>query len=238
MALSWTMDKIGPICRSVADCAEVLRIIAGSDGKDLTVIDAPLNWNAAAPVASMKAGYLAREFERNSNAKPMYDAALAQLKKTGVKLEPVSLPSFPVNALRIALEAEAAAAFDDITRSGQVDQLSGQSPDDWPNSFRTARLIPAVEYIRAQRARTIYMRQFHDFMSQWDVLVSPTGSATLTATNLTGHPQVVVPCGFLDGLPQGLLFTGRLFQEGAPMRLAYAYEQSTGWHTKRPTLQT
>jgi Asp-tRNA(Asn)/Glu-tRNA(Gln) amidotransferase A subunit family amidase len=237
MALSWTMDKIGPICRSVADCAEVLRVIAGQDGKDLTVIDAPLNWNAATAVASMKVGYLAAEFERNAKAKPVYEAALAELKKTGVKLEPVSLPDFPVNALRIALEAEAAAAFDDITRNGQVNELRGQSADDWPNSFRTARLIPAVEYIRAQRARTIYMRQFHDFMSKWDVLVSPTASATLTATNLTGHPQVVVPCGFLDGLPQGLLFTGRLFEEGAPMRLAYAYEQSTDWHTKHPTLQ-
>ena len=237
MALSWTMDKIGPICRSVADCAEVLRVIAGPDGKDLTVIDAPLNWHAAASVASMKVGYLAAEFERNAKAKLIYETALADLKKTGVKLEPVSLPDFPVNALRIALEAEAAAAFDDLTRNGQVDELRGQSPDDWPNSFRTARLIPAVEYIRAQRARMIYMRQFHDFMSQWDVLVSPTGSATLTATNLTGHPQVVVPCGFLDGLPQGLLFTGRLFEEGAPMRLAYAYEQSTDWHTKHPTLQ-
>ena len=238
MALSWTMDKIGPICRSVADCAEVLRAIAGPDGKDLTVIDAPLNWNAAAPVAGMKIGYLAAEFEGNAEAKPLYEAALADLKRTGAKLEPVALPDFPVNALRIALEAEAAAAFDDITRNGQVDELRGQSPDDWPNSFRTARLIPAVEYIRAQRARTIYMRRFHDFMSQWDVLVSPAGSATLTATNLTGHPQVVVPCGFLDGLPQGLLFTGRLFEEGAPMRLAYAYEQSTEWHTMHPALQT
>jgi len=237
MALSWTMDKIGPICRSIADCAEVLRAIAGPDGKDLTVIDAPLYWKAAAPVASMKVGYLVAEFERDAKMKPLYEAALGDLKKTGVKLEPVALPDFPVNALRIALEAEAAAAFDDITRNGQVDELRGQSPNDWPNSFRTARLIPAIEYIRAQRARTIYMRRFHDFMSQWDVLVSPTASATLTATNLTGHPQVVVPCGFLDGLPQGLLFTGRLFEEGAPMRLAYAYEQSTEWHTKHPALQ-
>jgi Asp-tRNA(Asn)/Glu-tRNA(Gln) amidotransferase A subunit family amidase len=232
------MDKIGPICRSVADCAEVLRAISGPDGKDLTVIDAPLNWNAAAPVSAMKIGCLAAEFERNAKMKPVYDAALAGLRKAGAKLQPVSLPEFPLNALLIALEAEAAAAFDDITRNGEVDRLRGQGPGDWPNSFRKARLIPAVEYIRAQRARTIYMRKFQDFMSQWDVLVSPASSETLDATNLTGHPQIVVPCGFLGGLPQGLLFTGNLFEEGAPMRLAYAFEQATDWHTKRPTLQT
>jgi aspartyl-tRNA(Asn)/glutamyl-tRNA(Gln) amidotransferase subunit A len=95
-----------------------------------------------------------------------------------------------------------------------------------------------VEYIRAQRARTIYMRKFHEFMDQWDAFVSPTNSPCLTATNLTGNPQAVVPCGFVDNLPQGLLFTSRLFEEGAAMRLAYAYEQATDWHTKRPTLQT
>jgi Asp-tRNA(Asn)/Glu-tRNA(Gln) amidotransferase A subunit family amidase len=237
MALSWTMDKIGPLCRSVADCAEVLRAISGPDGKDLSVIDAPLHWNASGPVRAMKIGYVAAEFERNAKRQPFYEVALADLRKTGAKLEPVSLPEFPLNALLIALEAEAAAAFDDITRSGEVDELRGQGPGDWPNAFRKARLIPAVEYIRAQRARTIYMRKFHDFMSQWDVLVSPASSETLDATNLTGHPQVVVPCGFLDGLPQGLLFTGNLFQEGAPMRLAYAFEQATDWHTKHPALQ-
>jgi Asp-tRNA(Asn)/Glu-tRNA(Gln) amidotransferase A subunit family amidase len=237
MALSWTMDKIGPICRSVADCAAVLRAMSGPDGRDLTVIDAPLNWDAAAPLSAMKVGYFAAEFERRPRMKPLYEAALADLRKTGVKLQPVSLPEFPLSALHIALEAEAAAAFDDITRNGAVDQLRGQSEGDWPNSFRKARLIPAVEYIRAQRARTIYMRKFHEFMSPWDVLVSPPFSETLDATNLTGHPQIVVPCGFLDGLPQGLLFTGKLFEEGAPMRLAYAFEQSTDWHKKHPSLQ-
>ncbi len=238
MALSWTMDKIGPICRSVADCAEVLRAMAGPDGKDLTVTDAPLNWDVARPVSGMKVGYLANEFERSGKQKPAYDVALEALKKVGVKLQPVTLPEFPVNAMRIVLEAEAAAAFDDITRNGEVDKLRGQAPSDWPNTFRTSRLIPAVEYIRAQRARTIYMGKLGEFMSQWDVLVTPTQSATLTATNLTGHPQVVVPCGFADGLPVGLLFTGRLFEEGAPMRLAYAYEQATDWHKKRPALET
>ncbi len=240
MALSWTMDKIGPICRSVGDCAEVLRIIAGPDGKDLTVIDAPLNWDARRPLKNLKVGYLAAEFERlRPGKKPVFDAALAALRGAGVDLQPMQLPDFPLDAVDILLDAEAAAAFDDLTRQpGALDTLSGQTPGDWPNQFRTSRMVPAVEYIRAQRARTIYMRKFHELMGAWDGFVSASNSDSLTATNLTGHPQVVVPCGFVDGLPQGLLFTSRLFEEGTAMRLAYAYEQTTDWHTKHPALQS
>jgi Asp-tRNA(Asn)/Glu-tRNA(Gln) amidotransferase A subunit family amidase len=238
MALTWTMDKIGPICRSVGDCAEVLRLISGPDGKDLTVIKAPLRWEARRSVRALKVGYLARDFESlNGNSGLVYNAALNVLRRIGVKLEPLMLPDYPIRAINLVLDAEAAAAFDDLTRSGGLEQLSGQAASDWPNQFRTSRLIPAVEYIRAQRARTIYMRKFHDLMTEWDAFVSPTDSASLAATNLTGHPQVVVPCGFVDGLPRGLLFTARLFEEGTAMRLAYAYEQATDWHTKHPPLQ-
>ena len=127
-------------------------------------------------------------------------------------MEPVELPETGANVIRLLLTAEAAAAFDDLTRSGGVRQLRGQAPGDWPNTFRAARLIPAVEYIRAQRARTILMRKMEDLMSRWDVLVGRTGPS-LTTTNLSGHPQVVVPCGFVKGMPQGLLFTGRLYEE-------------------------
>ncbi len=239
MALAWTMDKIGPICRSVADCAEVLRVLNGPDGKDLTAIAAPMNWDARRQLKGMKVGYLAAEMERlDEKTKPLYDAAFAVLRKAGVKLEPISLPEFPVSSIRYVLDAEAAAAFDDLTRGeGQLDTLSGQAPGDWPNQFRASRFIPAVEYIRAQQARTLYMAKFEEFMRGWDAFVSTPQSASLTATNLTGNPQVVVPCGFVDGLPAGLLFTGRLFDESAPMRLALAYEQATDWHTLRPTLQ-
>jgi Asp-tRNA(Asn)/Glu-tRNA(Gln) amidotransferase A subunit family amidase len=240
MALSWSMDKIGPICRSVADCAEVLRIIAGPDGQDLTVIEAPLNWDARRPLKKLKVGYTDAEFERMpQKTKPIFDAALADLRKAGVDLQPIQLPDFPLQAVNILLDAEAAAAFDDLTRQpGALDTLSGQAPSDWPNQFRTSRMIPAVEYIRAQRARTIFMRSFHDAMNGWDGFVSSADSMSLTATNLTGHPQVVVPCGFVEGLPQGLLFTSRLFEEGTAMRLAYAYEQTTDWHKQHPTLQS
>jgi Asp-tRNA(Asn)/Glu-tRNA(Gln) amidotransferase A subunit family amidase len=238
MALSWTMDKIGPICRTVSDCAEVLRIIAGPDGKDLSVIEARFDWDARKPLRSLKIGYLAADFERlNPANKPVYDAAFSDLRKAGIHPEAMTLPDFPLRAIQFVLDAEAATAFDDLTRSPDLDTLTGQTAGDWPNQFRTSRLIPAVEYIRAQRARTIYMRSFQELMSHWDAFISPTSSDSLTATNLTGHPQVVVPCGFQDGLPKGLLFTGRLFEEGTPMRLALAYEQATDWHTKHPVLQ-
>ncbi|HMX26075.1 MAG TPA: amidase, partial [Blastocatellia bacterium] len=140
-------------------------------------------------------------------------------------------------SLRIILNAEAAAAFDDITRDGRVNQLSGQSPADWPNSFRTARFIPAVEYIRAQRARTLLMREMDKLMANWDVFVTPApGSASLLVTNLTGHPAAVVPCGFINNLPQAIMFTGNLYDEAAPARVALAYERATEWHKKYPKL--
>ncbi|MBA3570687.1 MAG: amidase, partial [Pyrinomonadaceae bacterium] len=140
-------------------------------------------------------------------------------------------------ALRVILVAEAAAAFDDLTRSGEINQLSGQEPGDWPNTFRSSRFIPAVEYIRAQRARTLLMLEMDALMSKWDVFVSPApGSASLLITNLTGHPAVCVPCGFLKGVPQSIMFTGGLYDEGAPLRVALAFERATNWHTMHPKM--
>jgi Asp-tRNA(Asn)/Glu-tRNA(Gln) amidotransferase A subunit family amidase len=248
MGLSWTMDKIGPICRSVEDTALVLNAMYGPDGHDVTTIDAPLDWNPTAPLASLKIGYVKSEFERTQGGrggtpeqaaqrKKLHDDALEALRKTGAKLEEAELPETNTQDVVFLLSAEAAAAFDDITRDGRVAQLRGQARGDWPNSFRTSRLIPAVEYIRAQRARTLLQQQFDDFMQKWDVLVVPQGTATLTITNLTGHPQVCVPCGFLNGnSPQSILFTGRLYEEGTPLRVALAYQQATEWHTMHPKM--
>ena len=237
MGLSWSMDKIGPICRSVEDCAMVLRAIAGSDGRDVTVIDAPLHWEPKVSLKKLKIGYVKAEFDKmEADQKALYDTALDVLRKAGANLQPMTLPDFPLAALRMILIAEAATAFDDLTRNNGVDQLKGQAPGDWPNTFRTSRTITAVEYIRAQRGRTLLMQAMDSLMSQWDVFVSTPFSPSLTATNLTGHPQVVVPCGFLKGLPQSILFTGRLYEEGTPMRVANAFEKATGWHTLRPQL--
>ncbi len=247
MGLSWTMDKIGPMCRSVEDCALVLASIYGPDGHDLTVEDVPFNWNPDRPLSQMKIGYIKAEFEPsgggqggNQNSeerRKMYADALEALRKAGANLQPFELPKFDSQSLRTILNAEAAAAFDDITRDGRVNQLSGQAAGDWPNSFRTARFIPAVEYIRAQRARTLLMREMDKLMANWDVFVTPApGSASLLVTNLTGHPAVVTPCGFINKLPQAIMFTGNLYDEAAPLRVAMAFQQTTDWHKKYPQL--
>jgi Asp-tRNA(Asn)/Glu-tRNA(Gln) amidotransferase A subunit family amidase len=239
MGLSWTMDKIGPICRGVEDCAAALYATYGPDGKDLTVGDVPFSWEPARPLGSMRIGYLKTEFDQQQDPerKTVYQQALDALKAAGANLQPIELPKFSTGALRIILVAEAATAFDDITRDGRINQLSGQEPGDWPNTFRSSRFIPAVEYIRAQRARRLLMREMDELMSKWDVFVSPApGSASLLITNLTGHPAVAVPCGFPKGLPQSIMFTGGLYDEGAPLRVALAFERATEWHTKHPKM--
>lgn len=247
MGLSWTMDKVGPICRSVEDTALVLNAMHGPDGHDVTTIDAPFDWNPATPLSSLKIGYLKSEFERTGGfgrqgdpeaiaaRKKIYDDVFVALRKAGAKIEEAELPQMNAQPLTVILNAEAAAAFDDITRDGRVAQLSGQANQDWPNSFRTSRVIPAVEYIRAMRERTLLQQNFHAFMEKWDVLIVPTGTQTLQITNLTGHPQVAVPCGFLNGNnPQSIIFTGRLYEEGTALRVAHAFEQATEWHKMHP----
>jgi Asp-tRNA(Asn)/Glu-tRNA(Gln) amidotransferase A subunit family amidase len=239
MGLSWTMDKVGPICRGVEDCAAALNGMYGPDGRDLTVGDVPFNWEPTRPVGSMRIGYLKEEFDQQQDPerKAIYQQALDALKSAGANLQPIELPKFSVGALRIILVAEAATAFDDITRDGRVNQLSGQEPGDWPNTFRSSRFIPAVEYIRAQRARRILMQQMDELMSKWDVFVTPApGSLSLLITNLTGHPAICVPCGFPKGLPQSIMFTAGLYDEGAPLRVALAYERATQWHTMHPKM--
>ncbi|MFN0119292.1 MAG: amidase [Blastocatellia bacterium] len=238
MALSWTMDKVGPICRSIEDCGYVLEAIYGPDGHDDSVADTPFAWAPDTDIAKLKIGYLKTEFDRApDDRKKLYEDALTALRDAGAKLEPLELPQFSADSLRIILNAEAAAAFDDLTRDGGVEKLTGQKAGDWPNSFRTARFIPAVEYLRAQRARVLLMREMDKLMAGWDAFVSPApGSASLLITNLTGHPQAVVPCGFVNKLPQAIMFTGKLYDEATPLRLALAYERATEWHKMRPSL--
>ena len=248
MALAWTMDKIGPMCRSVEDCALVFNAIYGPDGRDATVVDAPFNWNPTLPLSALRIGYLAREFEAvpqgvSGDRRLQWEAqksvlarALEALRTSGARLEPVSLPDFPVGAISFALSAEAAASFDDLTRNRGIDQLTRQTAAAWPNTFRTARFIPAVEYIRSQRARTLLMHQMDELMSSYDVFVAPTQSASLEITNLTGHPALVLKAGFVDGMPVGIMITGRLYDEATVLRVALAYEQATPWHTMHPTL--
>jgi len=235
MSLCWTLDKVGPICRSAEDAMLVLRAIEGPDGKDATVQTRPLGWNPATSVRSLRAGFVQADFDNLSGERKLLaEAALAALRKAGLRLHPVELPVFPVGSLLMILNAEAAAAFDDLTRDGGVDTLTGQKDSDWPNSFRSARLIPAVEYLRAMRARTQLMVKMKNLMANWDVVVTPSSSQLLTITNFTGHPQMAVPIGHLNGEPEAVHFTGRLYEEGKMVRAAKAYQDTTGWHRMPP----
>jgi Asp-tRNA(Asn)/Glu-tRNA(Gln) amidotransferase A subunit family amidase len=203
MGLSWTMDKIGPICRSVEDCALVLNAVYGPDGRDRTVAGDPFHWEPRRPLKNMKIGVLRSAFDRTTgDMKTMYDQALVDFAKAGVTTSAAEFTE-DLASIRFLLEAEAAAAFDDITRDGQVRNLRGQGAGDWPNSFRSSRLIPAVEYVRAQRIRTLLVERFEKFMADWDAVIVPS-FALLTTTNLTGNPQVVLKCGFINGSPRSI----------------------------------
>jgi len=245
MALSWTMDKVGPLCRGVEDCALILNAIYGPDGYDRSVAADPFHWEPRRPLSAMKVGVLQKAFDSMTGEnKKVYDQALADLRKAGVSLTPVAFDESPP-PIRFLLEAEGAAAFDDITRNGEVRTLKGQTAGSWPNIFRSSRFIPAVEYIRAQRERTRLIERFEKFIADWDAIVIPP-QALLVITNLTGNPQVVMKCGFVeDTLPDGskiqfprsISFLGRIYDEGSPLRVALAYEQATAWHRVNPALE-
>jgi Asp-tRNA(Asn)/Glu-tRNA(Gln) amidotransferase A subunit family amidase len=239
MALSWSMDKIGPICRTVEDCALVFDAIYGPDGKDPTIVDVPFGWDPSSDLRSIRVGYLKKAFERESKTQKNDTATLEALRSMGIELIPFELPKFPARAISFILSAEAAAAFDELMRSGRDDLLVRQGSGAWPNTFRQARFIPAVEYIQANRLRTLLMQQMAERMKEIDVFVTPPyGGNSLLITNLTGHPTVVVPNGFDDeGTPTSIAFIGSLFGETKALRLAKAYQDATGFHLKHPKLK-
>ena len=176
-----------------------------------------------------------------AETKKMYDTVLEVYRKLGAKLVPVDAPP-EINqisgAIGFVLETESGASFDAATRSGDINKLMApsKSRSSWPNTFRQARLVPAVEYIQAMRARTLLLRQFDDFISKYDAFLEPGTGGTLGATNLTGHPAIALKCGFIGGLPRPIMLTGRLYEEAAICRIALAFEQATEWKDKHPTL--
>ena len=234
MALSWTMDKLGPMCRTLQDTAFVLDAIHGADGKDLAAVTADFAIPGRTDVRGWKVGYSPSHFENS----PEHQAALEQLRELGVELVEVQLPKYPVWPMMIILFAECAAAFDDLTRSNLDDKLVEQGPNAWPNTFRVARLIPAVDYIRAQRIRTLLMRETAETFRDLVAFVSPAGNfETLGITNLTGHPALVAPCGFRDGMPVSLTFNGQLFDESRLIALGRAWQELGDSHEQRPPLK-
>ena len=234
MALSWSMDKIGPICRSVDDCAIVFDAIRGADGVDPAAVDAPFAYAPVAKLEGVRIGYVKAAFDEDYPNKERDAAVLETLRSLGAEVVPIELPKLPVTPLASILTAEAAAAFDELTRSNRDDMLVRQIKNAWPNTLRAARFIPAVEYIQANRVRTLLMNEMEKLPV--DVYLTPTfGGNNLLLTNLTGQPCVVLPNGFTDkGAPTSITFMGRLFGEGTLLAVANAYQDATDFDEKHP----
>ena len=282
MALSWSMDKLGPLTRSVEDAALVMSVIHGPDGKDLAVQDAPFHWPPELDAKTLRVGFLERAFqapelrqpdagaakpetdkERNARKRDMerrqydnrYDrASLDALRGMGITLIPVTLPDFPFGSITPVLEVEAAAAFDELTRSGRDRLLTAQGKDDWPNTFRTARFYSGVDYVQAQRARSVLIEKMAELFRSIDVIVTPSGGGQLVATNLSGHPAVIVPNGLRGsdapapppsdngeedniggpGTPVSITFLGQLYDDARLLAFARMYQEKTGFHKLHP----
>lgn len=237
MALSWSMDKIGPICRSAFDAALVFDVIHGEDALDKSATASAFNYSAKTDIKKLKVGYLKSLFEATYPGKENDQKTLEVIKSLGIELVELELPaSIPVAAIRLMLTAEAAAAFDELTRSNKDSLLSNQLRWAWPNTFRTARFIPAVEYINASRLRQQLIEEYHKVTKDFDVIISPSfGGTQLLTTNLTGHPCVVVPNGFNNtGSPTSISFLGKLYGEAAPLLVARAFQEATEWEDKQP----
>ena len=283
MALSWSQDKLGPLCRAVEDCALILEVIHGPDGQDRSVQPAAFNWNSQEDWREFRVGFLESEFkfdraaleERVKNFRGITDAekgqfiasaeydqkfndaALAKLRQMGLQMTPVELPKLPYQPMVTILDVEAAAAFDELTRSGRDKLMTSQGPANWPNAFRSARFIPAVEYVQANRAKFMAMQQVATALEGYDVIIAPTNGEQLTVTNLTGHPALILPNGFRGddapaaqkgpdgmvgnyggpGTPVSLTFLGQLYGEAKLLALARAYQNSTKFHLRHPGLK-
>ncbi len=253
MTLCWSMDKLGPMCRTVEDTALVLRALCGADVADPCSVTVPLDYDAAKGVAGLTVGYSPAWFEAPSGNE-VDRAALRALERTGVKLVPVELPALPYSALYLTLLAESAAAFEELTLSGRDELLSLQDDDAFPNGFRTARFISAVDLIQADRLRRVALERYHQLFSTVDALFSPSyASRLLSATNYTGHPSLTLRAGFFElgaprletqgppvmgpkrQVPHGVTLWGRLYDEGTLLRLGTALERALDvWHRRPP----
>ena len=248
MAISYSMDKAGPMCRSVEDCALVFNAIQGPDDQDPAVVDLPFNWDPDLDVNQLRVGYIQSAFQADrdsAQAKANGEATLETLRRLGLNLIPVEFPDYPVDVQWVLLFADAAAAFDELTRSRRMELLGQQS--FWPRILRVGRMIPAVEYIQADRHRLLLMKEMNQLLSQVDLIVvppsepgtpisNPLGRNT-PLTNLTGHPCVVVPNGFIeDGTPSTMTFVGKLHAEAEILAVAKRYQDATDFHLQYPDL--
>jgi Asp-tRNA(Asn)/Glu-tRNA(Gln) amidotransferase A subunit family amidase len=238
MALSWSMDKLGPITRSVEDAAIVFNTIQGTDSKDLSTIAAPFSYDGTVKsLKGYKIGYVKNDFERRSQNHNTDSATLAKLKELGAELVPIEYPKMPIGAMTFILDAEAGAAFQELVLSHRDDQLVQQNKNAWPNIFRASQFISAAEYIQANRARTMLIQNWYEKLKGLDLYITPSFSLNLSMTNLTGNPCVVLPNGFnQNGRPVSITFMGQLFGEGKLLQAAKIYQDATDFHKKHPSL--
>ncbi len=243
MALSWSLDKVGPICRTAQDAAIVFSMIHGTDGLDLSAVEKPFNYKPAGDVKKLRIGYAKNYFNLIQDTSRNELKVLETFRNLGVELIPIEFPDtavYKANIMNIIIGAESAAAFDEFTRNNIDDEMTRQASYDWPNNFRVSRLIPAVEYVNANRLRFILQQKVHQALQSVDVLICPTrGSGNQSAiTNLTGQPVVCVPTGFdkRTHAPTSISFIGNLYDEAAILLAAKAYQQATSWDEMHPIL--
>jgi Asp-tRNA(Asn)/Glu-tRNA(Gln) amidotransferase A subunit family amidase len=238
MALSWTMDKVGPLTRSVEDAAIVFDAIRGQDHMDHTVKDLPFNYVKDVDLSKLRIGYYKSAFESNYGTASFDSTSLEVLRSLGAELIPVEMPSLPLGGMFNLLTAEAAAAFDELTLSGRDSLMVWQANNAWPNSFRAVRFVPAVEWIQMNRVRGELIIQMEEALKDVDMYISPAfAGGNLLITNLTGHPAVVLPNGFTDsGQPVSITFMGHLYDEATVLAVAKKYQEATGFHKKHPPL--
>ncbi|NCI48334.1 amidase [Sediminibacterium roseum] len=245
MTLSWSLDKAGPICRTAEDAAVVFNYLHGTDGLDMSAVNKPFNYKQKADIKKMRVAYAKNYFDKITDTSRNEWKVLDAYKKMGVELIPLNFPDSGVynfNIMDIVISAEAAAAFDEFTRNNIDDEMTNQSKNDWPNTFRISRLMSATEYINANRHRYLLMQKVNDALKDIDVLICPTrGSGNQGAiTNLTGHPVVSVPCGFdkRNNLPTSFTLIGRLYDEASILAAAKAYQDATHRDEMHPPLFT
>lgn len=243
MTLSWSLDKVGPICRSAEDAAIVFNYIHGTDGYDMSAVNKPFNYKPNADIKKMKVAYAKNYFDRITDTSRNEWKVLETYKQLGAQLIPVNFPDSGVynfNIMDIVISAECAAAFDDFTRKNIDDEMTQQGKFDWPNSFRVSRLMSAVEYINANRHRYLLMQKVNEVMKDIDVMICPTrGSGNQGAiTNLTGHPVVCMPTGFdkRSNLPTSITLIGKLYDEATILSAAKAYQLATEWDEAHPAM--
>jgi Asp-tRNA(Asn)/Glu-tRNA(Gln) amidotransferase A subunit family amidase len=238
MALSWSMDKLGPIARCVEDAAIVFNAIQGTDFNDLSTINAPFSYDGTVKsLSGYKIGYVKADFDRKYANHANDSLTLVKLKELGAELVPIEYPKMPVGSITFLLDAEAGAAFQELVLSHRDGQLVQQNKGAWPNTFRSAQFIPAVEYIQANRARTLLIQSWYEKLKGLDLYMAPSFSQNLSMTNLTGNPCVVLPNGFnAKGRPTSITFMGQLFGESKLLQAAKVYQEATDFNKKHPTL--